>query len=195
VEVLPQALRAFEKQCPRVRVSLHDLSVQEMLQNLRDGRLDAALTVAASAKRMRGLAFAKVRSYPVCVALSRSHRLARAKRVNLSAIKDERLIVYSRAEYPEYHEWLNEIFDGAIRASVESGEEHDNGTSIIAAVEAGRGIAVVASVFASVAGARIALREIQPSPEPLVVGLAYPRRHLSPAVSRFVKTLGALKGN
>jgi hypothetical protein len=81
VEVLPQALRAFEKQCPRVRVSLHDLSVQEMLRSLLEGRLDAALTIESSAKAMRGLAFAKLRTYSVCVAVSRAHRLARAKRV------------------------------------------------------------------------------------------------------------------
>jgi DNA-binding transcriptional LysR family regulator len=192
VEVLPLALRAFERQCPRVRVSLHDLSVQEMLQSLRDGRLDAALTVASSAKHMRGLAFAKLRDYSVCVAVSRAHRLARAKRVQLAAIKDERLVVYTRAEYPEYHEWLNAILDGAIRNALESGEEHGNGTSLIAAVEAGRGIAVVPSVVASVAGARLAFREIQPRPEPLVVGLACPRRRLSPAALRFVTVVSAL---
>jgi len=175
-----------------VRVSLHDLSVQEMLQSLREGRLDAALTVASSAKDMRGLAFAKLRDYSVCVAVSRAHRLARAKRVHLTALKDERLIVYSRAEYPEYHEWLNTIFKGAIRDALESGEEHENGTSLIAAVEAGRGIAVVPSVIASVAGARLAFREIQPSPKPLVVGLAYPRRHLGPATQRFVSTVSKL---
>lgn len=192
VEVLPQALRAFETQCPHVRVTLHDLSIQEMLQSLRDGRLDAALTIESSAKAMRGLAFAKLRTYSVCVAVSRAHRLARAKRVQLAALKDERLVVYSCAQYPEYHEWLNSIFDGAIRDALASGEEHDNGTSMIAAVEAGRGIAVVPSVVASVAGARLVFREIQPKPEPLVVGLAYPRRHVSPAARRFVGTVSGL---
>jgi len=192
VEVLPQALRAFEKQCPHVRVSLHDLSAQEMLQSLRDGRLDAALTVASSAKHMRGLAFVKLRAYSVCVAVSRAHRLARTKRVQLTALKDERLIVYSRNDYPEYHEWLNTIFDGVIRDALESGEEHNNGTSIIAAVEAGRGITVVPSVVASVAGARLVFREVKPSPEPLVVGLAYSRRRVSPAARRFVTVVSAL---
>lgn len=192
VEVLPQALRAFERQCPHVRVSLHDLSVQEMLQSLRAGQLDAALTIESSAKAMRGLAFAKLRIYSVCVAVSRAHRLARTKRVQLTALKDERLVVYSRTEYPEYHEWLNAIFEGGIRDALASGEEHDNGTSLIAAVEAGRGIAVVPSVVASLSGTRLVFREIQPKPEPLVVGLAYPRRRLSPAGRRFVESVSEL---
>ena len=193
VEVLPQALRAFERQCPRVRVTLHDLSVQEMVQGLSDRRLDAALTVESPGNHMRGLVFAKLRKYPVCVAVHRSHRVVRTKGVKLSALKDERLIVYSRAEYPEYHDWLNRILKGAAGDAVESGEEHDNGTSIIAAVEAGRGVAVVATVFTAVAGPRLVLRKLRPHPEPLVVGLAYCHRHLSPAASRFVKAVIALK--
>jgi DNA-binding transcriptional LysR family regulator len=163
-----------------------------MLQGLREGRLDASLTVEPQAKQMRGLAFVRLRSYPVCIAVNRSHRLARTKLVDLAALKGERLIVYSRAEYPDYHGWLNALFDGVIRDALASGEDHDNGSSIVAAVEAGRGVAIVPSVFASVAGQRIVFRELHPSPEPLVVGLAYHRRHLGLAARQFVKTVTGL---
>ena len=193
VEVLPQALRRFEKECPRVRVMIQDLSIREMINGLREGRLDAALTVESSRKQMQGLAFEKLRSYPVCVALNATHRLARAKRIDLAELNDERLIVYSREEYPEYHEWLNGLFGRAILRLLENAEEHDSGTSLIASVEAGRGVAVVASVFSSVAGPRLKLRELQPSPAPLVVGVAYHRRRLGPAARQFVRTLTDLK--
>jgi DNA-binding transcriptional LysR family regulator len=179
VEVLPQALRSFEKECPRVRVTIQDLSIREMTNGLREGRLDAALTVESEGQQP-GLAFEKLRSYPVCVALGATHRLVRAKRIDLAELNDERLIVYSREEYPEYHEWLNGLFGRAIQRLLENAEEHDSGTSLIAAVEAGRGVAVVASVFSSVAGPRLKLRELHPSPAPLVVGVAYHRRRLGP---------------
>ena len=193
VEVLPQALRSFEKECPRVRVTIQDLSIREMINGLREGRLDAALTVESSGKEMRGLAFEKLRSYPVCVALGATHRLVRAKRIDLAELNGERLIVYSREEYPEYHEWLNGLFGRPIQRLLKNAEEHDSGTSLIAAVEAGRGVAVVASVFSRVAGPRLKLRELQPSPAPLVVGVAYHRRRLGPAARQFVRTLTDLK--
>jgi LysR family transcriptional regulator, benzoate and cis,cis-muconate-responsive activator of ben and cat genes len=170
VELLPQALQAVQKDSPGVRVTLHDLSVQEMLQGLREGRLDAALTVASSSKQMSGLAFEPLRTYPFCVAVNTSHRLARTKRVNLSQLKDERLIVYSRADYPEYYESLASMFQ-SLGAMPEIAEEHDSATSLIAAIEAGRGIALVPSALSPLAGSRITLREIQPSPIPLVVGV------------------------
>src|SRR5262249_37443610 len=134
-----------------------------------------------------------LRSYPVCVALSATHRLARARRIDLADLNDERLIVYSREEYPEYHEWLNGLFGRAIQRLLENAEEHDSGTSLIAAVEAGRGVAIVVSVLSSVADSRLKLREIQPSPSPLVVGVAYHRHRLSPAARQFVRTLTDLK--
>ncbi len=84
VEVLPQALRRFEKECPRVRVTIQDLSIREMINGLREGRLDAALTVESSGKQMQGLAFEKLRSYRVCVALGATHRLVRAKCIDLA---------------------------------------------------------------------------------------------------------------
>jgi len=195
VEVLPQALRSFEKACPRVRVTIQDLSIQEMTNGLREGRLDAALTVESSGKQMRGLAFEKLRSYPVCVAFGPTHRLVRAKCVDLAELNDERLIVYSREDYPEYHEWLNRLFGRAIQRLLKNAEEHDSGTSLVAAVEAGRGVAVVASVFSSVAGSRLKLRELQPSPAPLVVGVAYHLRRLGPAARQFIRTLTDLKAS
>ena len=195
VEVLPQVLRNFEKECPRVRVTIQDLSIREMINGLREGCLDAALTVESSRKQMQGLAFEKLRSYPVCVAFGPTHRLVRAKCVDLAELNDERLIVYSREDYPEYHEWLNRLFGRAIQRLLKNAEEHDSGTSLVAAVEAGRGVAVVASVFSSVAGSRLKLRELQPSPAPLVVGVAYHLRRLGPAARQFIRTLTDLKAS
>ena len=51
----------------------------------------------------------------------------------------------------------------ALGAMPEIAEEHDSATSLIAAIEAGRGIALVASVLSSLAGSRLMLREIQPA--------------------------------
>jgi DNA-binding transcriptional LysR family regulator len=192
VELLPQALQLFEKQCPHVRVILHDLSVSEMIQGLAEERLDAALTAKPLTKQLRGLVFTRLRNYSVCIAFNNHHPLARNKRVSLKQLKNERFITYTRTEYPEYYEWVNTLFRQSQNASPELFEEHDSGTSLITAVEAGRGVAIVPSVFSCVVGQRLTLRELQPGPEPLIMGLAYRSRQLSPAARRFVKLTSAL---
>src|SRR2546425_11763467 len=69
VELLPRALRYFRKSSPGVRVQLHDLSTQEMLRGLRDGKLHAALLVQAPPKTLAVLVFEELQRLAVCVAL------------------------------------------------------------------------------------------------------------------------------
>ena len=49
---------------------------------------------------------------------------------------NEPQVAYSRAEYPEYHAMLTELFAGAARIMV----AHDSAPSLIAAAEIGRGL-------------------------------------------------------
>jgi DNA-binding transcriptional LysR family regulator len=191
VELLPRILHAFQSEAPGVRVALHDMSTGEMLRGLDSGQLHVALMVRATARAPHGFVFEELCHYPICVALSKAHKLARAKTIELRQIASEPLVAYARADYPEYHEMLAELFKPAGAAPIVA-EEHDSATSLIAAVEAGRGIAVVPSSLACLAGPRLRVIELNPAPAPLVVGVAYVRRKLCPASERFVKMTRAL---
>jgi DNA-binding transcriptional LysR family regulator len=95
VELLPRALRFFQEANPGVRVQLHDLSTQEMLRGLRDGKLHVALLIQLSAKVLTGLVFEELHRFAVCVAVHPSHPLARARKVGLEQVANERLIAYT----------------------------------------------------------------------------------------------------
>jgi LysR family transcriptional regulator, benzoate and cis,cis-muconate-responsive activator of ben and cat genes len=162
--VLPSALRIFQKASPDGLVQLHDLSTQEMLRGLRDGKLHIALLIQTSSKVMDGLVFEELRRYAVCLGVHPAHPLARTRRVGLEHVAGERLITYTLADYPEYHAWLSELFAPLQRAPLIA-EEHDGSTSLIASVEAGRGVALVQQGFECMAGPRRSWRLlIAPSP-------------------------------
>lgn len=80
VELLPQALREFQTRAPDVRVRLHDLASEEMLDGLRGGTLHAALTIQPPPKCLGALVFEELRKYAVRVAVHPAHPLARAQR-------------------------------------------------------------------------------------------------------------------
>ena len=138
VEVLPRALRYFQESTPCVRVQLHDSSTQEMLRGLRDGKLHVALLVQVSPKVLSEFVFEERERYAVCVAVHPAHPLARARKVGLEQVARERLIAFTLADYPEHHAWLADLFAPLSRPP-QIIEEHDSATSLIAAVEAGRG--------------------------------------------------------
>jgi DNA-binding transcriptional LysR family regulator len=197
VELLPRILHAYQSEAPGVRVVLRDLSTGEMVQELRGGKLHAALMVRPGTQELQGLVFEELCRYPLCVAVPHDHRLARSSTVNLRQIAREPFVAYSRQEYPEYHEMLAELW-APTGTTLTITEEHDSAISLIAAVEARRGLAVVASSLACLAGPRLRVIELRPAPPPLVVGVAHDRTRLCPASERFVKllrTLPRLPGN
>ncbi|HAV61322.1 MAG TPA: LysR family transcriptional regulator [Verrucomicrobiales bacterium] len=191
-ELLPRALHAFQNAAPGVRVVLHDNSTAEMLQGLGDGTLHAALLVRPLDNPMRGIFFEPLITYPLCVAMASAHPLARQASVKLDRLLAEKLVVLSKSDYGEYHELLARTFAPVGRVP-EIAEECDSGPSVIAAVEARRGVAIVPSVFRRQAGERLKVRPIRPEPEPLVVGFAHLVGKVPAATERLVKTLRALR--
>lgn len=189
VELLPSALHAFQNLAPGVRVNLHDLSSEEMLRGLHEGKLDLCLMVRQTEKSLRGLRFECLREYPMGVAVALRHPFARRKHVTLEQVAREPLLAYTQADYPDYHAMLESIFRPlGVKPRVVA--EHDSASSLIAATESGRGVSIAASSLGIVAGGRIKLVPIRPAPTALVVGAIYQPKKISPAAQKFLQAAG-----
>jgi len=184
VTLLPKALRAFEAASPGVRVTLHDLSTEECVQKLTARKLDVALTVRPSGPSMRGLTFEKLTTYPICCAVAVTHPLAKKRTIALARLREERLLGYSQEDYPEYFVWLAHIFKSN-PFDPHNVEEYDSATGLIAAVEAGRGVAMVSTSMKCLTGPRVKLIPISPPLPPLVLG-ALTTKMLSPLTMQFI---------
>ena len=192
VEILPATLRRFQSDSPGVRVNLHDLSTEEMLEKLRADKLDLALMIHPGRKKLAGLEFERLHDYPLRMAAHPAHPLATKRRVKLADLASERLIGYSKMDYPEYYERLVALFAPLRRAPVLA-EEHDSSTSLIAAVEAGRGVSLVPASLVCLTGPRLKLRRLQPEPAPLVVGLVRKQGTSSKWTEQFLAAARACK--
>jgi DNA-binding transcriptional LysR family regulator len=174
VRLLPKTLTTFERAQTGVRVSLYDLSTEECIQQLASGKIDLALTVRPTSSRMRGLVFEKLASYPLRCAVATSHPLARKRSITLRELKNERFVVYSREDFPEYYDDLKTLFR-PYGFEPRVGEEYDGVTGLIAAVEAGQGIAIVTSSLACIAGQRLKLLNLKPAMTSIHVGALMPK--------------------
>lgn len=172
IEILPRALRKFESACPGVRVLLHDLSTEESLRRLAEKKIDVVLTVRPC-RPLPGLVFTRLASYPILCAVAPGHALARKRSLSLAGLKDERLLVFSREDYPEAHDWLAGLFKPSGFVPKDT-EEYDGASELMTAVEAGRGAAIVAASFKTLAGARLKFVPFAPALPPLVVGALTP---------------------
>lgn len=185
VKILPQALRSFQTQFPKVRVSLHDLSTEEMLAGLREGKLQVALAIQPQ-KKLRDLDFRSLARYSMFVAVAPKHPFANLKSVTLTQLANERLIGYNRADYPDYYEQLEKVFAPVGRVP-RVAEEHDGITSILAAVESGRGYALVPEPTICLAGPRVKILPLKPDGEKICVGAIWKKDSTSLFIEKFVE--------
>jgi len=187
VQILPPTLRGFQGKFPNVRVALHDLSTEEMLAQLRNGKLQVALMVRLEEKMFRGLEFQELARYPIRVAVAPKHPLAKLKMISLAQLVREPIIAYSRADYPEYHTMLEKIFTPAGRVP-RIAEEHDGVSGIVLAVESGGGFALVPSCVACMVGPRLKLIPLSDDVPEVPVIAAWKKDTLTEPARQFIAT-------
>ena len=165
VDLLPSALRSFQKSHPKVRVTLHDMSSEEMLRALRQNELDLSLMAHPGRSLPKGLTAQIIRQHDFQIALPVDHPLSKRRSLRLEQLKDEPLLGYSRSDYPEYFRDVSILLESQPETQKPLhpfAEEYDSHSSLIAAVESGRGVAIVVSGLAQLTGSGITLVPLLP---------------------------------
>jgi len=169
--ILSAAVESFSQTHPTTRVELLDLSTAEMLAGLEDDKLDVVLTVGPE-RGARGLKWTPLVRVPFRLAVNRDHPLARRQRVTPAEVAGAPLLVYCQRDYPEYRDmltgWLREHGE---RPKISG--EYDGVDSLMAAVESGLGVALVATRLGRLVPERVRLRMVSPAPPPLCIAAGY----------------------
>jgi len=193
-EILPPALAAFRKAVPRVKLSLHDLSSDEIIAGLRDAALELGVLVEPTGEQTTGIEFELLRTYPFCVAMLASHPLARLKTISLEKLATQSLVVLRRKDYSEYHRVLERVF-APISAKPRIAVECDSASSLIAEVEAGHGVVVGSPLLRLVAGKRLLFRPLDTTEAQAAVGIARATKgDVTPAGEKFCEILRRISG-
>ena len=185
--LLPPILKACQKAAPHMRIRLYDQSNDQNLADLRAGKLQLAFLVqspATLARASKSLRFQALAQGKVRLAVSPDHPLAHRKKISREEASREPFVAYTRADYPEYHAGLEAIF-GHLKGRLRIVEEHDGFSSLIPAIEAGTGVAIVTDSFAQSAGKRVKLLRLDPEPEEFTIGIAAPFARLEPLAELF----------
>jgi len=189
VEILPPAVAAFQKAFPRVNVVLHDLTRNQIIEGLQNGTLELAVTPHAAALQVEGIEFEALQRHPFYVALPPGHRLSRLKTIPLEKAAAEPLVGLRRKDNPSYYQALDQLF-GPVGVKPRVAVECDTFSSLITAVETGRGIALAIAPFKQVSGKRLLYRPLAGTTEAFSVGIARAKNgDMTPAGERFCEIL------
>ncbi|MGA7391254.1 MAG: LysR substrate-binding domain-containing protein [Terrimicrobiaceae bacterium] len=190
VQILPRALRAFQKAAPEARVELLDQSTEESLAGLSAATIDVALVVQPPLTGRSSLVFEKLLELPVGIIVPHEHQFARRGSVTLDEALSQPLVPYVRKGYADYHHWLSGVLKRA-RRKPRLVTAVDGAISLIAAVEAGQGIGFAPSTFAVVAGRRVRFVPLSAAP-PLAVGYVVRATRPNEILETFIHALHSI---
>jgi len=189
VEILPPALATFQKTVPAVKVLLHDMSSDEIVDGLRNGGLQLAVTAWPVAEFHPEVEFESLKTYPLCAVLPPTHPLARLKTIPIEKVAAEPLITLNRKNYPDAYTMVERLFQ-SLNMKPRIALECDSGSSVITAIESGRGIGLGFTVIKLVAGNRLRYRPVTGIAEVVPVGIVRARNgDVTPAGEKFCAIL------
>ena len=192
IEALPQILRCFQALHPQTEVELSRLNTSDLINSVRRGETDVSLTVCGSSTDLLEFRVEKLRTYGLLGAVSRQHPLADAEQIALAELAQQPVISLKRSASRWYNSHITDLLL-AHNPRFEVAETHGGTEGVIAAVEAGRGVAVVYDVMAKTLGDRLALRPLTPTPPEVPLVLFYREDRQCSLIDGFVQAAQVLK--
>lgn len=184
-QMLPEILRSFRSNYPDVRVKLHDLTTNEMIEGLRNEDLDVALLIKPDVLAMKDLSYKELRSLAPYIAMPSHHPLSAKPDIHVRDLLSQSLIVYSHDDYPEYHTWLKQFFNQGHHPKIVA--ESDSASGLIASLESGLGIAIVQEGFEIPVSSQIILRSINvDADKKFSFGTAHRTKEKSSTIEQFL---------
>jgi DNA-binding transcriptional LysR family regulator len=177
-EFLGIALDRFAQLHPNARVSLFDRTSLEMERGIAEGELD--VIIAARNESARGLRWESLRQDEWRVLLPARHALAAKEVIDARLLDGERIVLFSKEEYPEYWKTVTRFFkEQGVNAKVAG--EFDGVTSLVAAVEGGMGLALLSAASHPGDANLTVARKLEPDPGIMCVAAGLPAESEVPA--------------
>lgn len=186
----PLVLRAvglFRSRFPEIETSLAQMTSNEQVEAIREGRLDAGFLYPSSVDAT-GLEMTKVSTDRFFLAISNAHPLAVRKRLKLSDVASERFVRVSRAKSPRFYDLLSFAI-ARNGLSLEVVLETDTESSLMNFVSIGMAAAIVISPGANSWHSGVSLVALSDLEVTLDLYLAWDADRKKPALSRFIECL------
>lgn len=179
-----QQIRAFRQARPGVQLALAEDGTPELIQGLKDERLDAAF-VRSTSTDVAGVLVEPLLQEPMVAAVPADHPLALTPRIALADLAEDTFIFYRRPTGPGLYD---AIMSACLAAgfSPRVGQEAPRMSSTLGLVASGLGVSIVPAAMARMNMEGVAFAEVD-GPKPLTAPLmlATRRNDRSSLVQRF----------
>jgi DNA-binding transcriptional LysR family regulator len=185
--LLPEVLRTFRTRFPQVALTLHELTTEDQIMDLLEGRIDVGfLRPPIRADNLNSMV---VLREPFVVALPEAHPLAEQPEIPLRELADAAFLMATRHHGPS-------LYDQIISLCQKAGftprvvQEADRMQTIVGLVAAGIGVALVPGSMQHLRRAGVVYRPIEPSDSALEIAIAWRKDDPSPCLRSLLEVIG-----
>ena len=181
---LPEAIQAYRRRYPKVRLSLHELSTARQLKALDNEIIEVGFLREPSPSE--GLCCESILSEPFALVVPPRHPLTRRKTVNLAEVAGEPFVHFPREVAPTlYDQVMACCHDAGFTPRIT--QVASEWLTIVGLVEAGLGVSLVPSSFRSLRWGKVRYRMLQNVATRTSIALCYKASGLSPQVEHFIR--------
>jgi DNA-binding transcriptional LysR family regulator len=190
VSFVPRVIRSFRESHPLVSLILEEAGTADMVEELRNERVDAAF-IRSPVADPAGILVQPLLEEEMLVALPEGHRLASASEdrddaLTLAVFAAETFVLYRRPGGPGLYDTIIAACHGAGFSPL-VGQEAPRILSTLSLVAAGLGVSLVPASLQRLHMDGVVFRRLTNEPRPIApLNLAYRRSENSPAVRSFI---------
>ncbi|MEG4227426.1 LysR family transcriptional regulator [Microcoleus sp. N9_B2] len=188
--VVPAILQAFRTRCPAVKLELHELTTNEQLQRLREGRIDIGFVRPPVEED--GINSEIVFREPLIVALPETHPAADRAQVELRELSTEPFILFPRSQAPGLYDAIVSLCQQAGFSPI-AAQEAIQMQTIVSLVAAEMGVAIVPASMQNFQRSGVVYKSLPESTCIVAIALIW-RSDPTAAVQRFLEVARQISG-
>ncbi|MBW4651290.1 MAG: LysR family transcriptional regulator [Kastovskya adunca ATA6-11-RM4] len=180
--VLPEILRRFRTCFPEVRLQLHELTTDQQLEGLREGRIDVGFVRPPVEEDIFSSEI--VFQEPLMVALPETHQLANQADVSLRSLVGEPFILFPRLLAPGLYDHIISLCQQA-KFSPNITQEAIQMQTIVSLVAAEMGVAIVPASLQNLQRTGVVYKAVQEPTPQVAITMIWRGNDTAPTVQRF----------
>jgi DNA-binding transcriptional LysR family regulator len=182
---LPKLINQFTKKYPDVNIELIQYTRDTLNASLKLGEIDIGFTLSLSIEKFPEIIFRKISNIPFNVVLHSEHPLANHKKISISSIASEPIIVMNHEVSPDGFQHISELFKkhGLSPNIVSEGSHFE---TVLLMIEAGIGISILPKASAN-PPSTLRFIELEEKIEEIDFIIASNRNNRNPFISLFTK--------
>lgn len=184
--ILPKILSYFRRQLPTVELALHELTTDQQLRWLRDGRIDVGFVRPPIEDESLGIS--TILQESLVVALPQTHPFAPNELVSLRSLTHESFILFPRKLAPGLYDQIIALCQ-QMEFSPKVVQEAIQMQTIVSLVAAEIGIAIVPVSLQNLQRTGVVYRPLQEPTPKAAIAVVWKQHEASPIVDRFLQAV------